>query len=127
MGVCAPVDDMEKCLLRDISLYLIGMNPQDRACPNCGSGDRHITASEEFKALEMTTLSKRPSGAKRYDERVKIGEKISGETRQPAKEHLIIDRKADRKYHHVEEHDKSGRWRTVHHHNGTLVKKKKRR
>jgi predicted RNA-binding Zn-ribbon protein involved in translation (DUF1610 family) len=102
------------------------LNPQDRACPNCGGGDRHITVSEEFKALEMTTLSKRPSGARKYEERVKIGEKISGETRQPAREHLIIDRKGDRKYHHVEEQDKSGQWRTMHHHDGSLIEKKKR-
>jgi len=68
----------------------------------------------------MTGLKEKAQGEPDYWRYTKSGEKISGSTSRPAREHLVIDRKRDHKYHHVEEQDESGQWVTVHHEDGAL-------
>jgi len=94
--------------------------PEDRLCPQCGSGDRDIVVSDQIRSFEMVTLDEYEPTERDYRRRIKAGEKISGETRRPAREHMIIDRVDHRKYHHVEEQDASGKWRIVEDHDGPL-------
>jgi len=68
----------------------------------------------------MVTVNQYGTRGKDYLRRTKVGEKISGKTRRPAREHMIVDRLVRRKYHHVEEQDESGKWRIVEHHDGPL-------
>lgn len=43
-----------------------------------------------------------------------------------AKEHLSIDIRGNRKFHHVEERNENGRWKVVHHEDEPLREHKKR-
>jgi hypothetical protein len=52
-----------------------------------------------------------------------VRSKVSKQGRE-AKEELTIDIAGNRKLHHVEEQDKSGRWSTVHHEDELLKEKK---
>jgi len=97
--------------------------PEDGLCPRCGSGDREIIASEQIGFLEMVRVDEYAPQRRDYQRRMKAGEKISGGSGRPAREHMIIDRVARRKYHHVEEQDESGKWRIVEHHDGPLSRK----
>lgn len=94
--------------------------PGDRLCPICGSGDRDIFVSDEGRGTETITIEDKKQGFRRFRLLRKWAEKISRKTRSPAQEYLEIDKEKRRKYHHVEEQDESGNWRTVHHHDGPL-------
>ena len=76
--------------------------------------------SNQIRSFEMVTVEEYEPTKTDYRWRIKVGEKISGETRRPAREHMIIDRVEGRKYHHVEEQDASGKWRIVEDHDGPL-------
>lgn len=97
---------------------LIGKN--DSICPFCGSTDRNIYSSDSSKVgclekLELKQLDE--SGFKKVD--LKSLNKISGETKRPTKEVLIIDRtdpNYTKKYHCIEELSESGEYEIAHHH-----------
>ncbi|MFH0849141.1 MAG: hypothetical protein V1857_06535 [archaeon] len=101
------------------------LTPEDKVCPNCGSGDREVTISNGLRVMEMITIKRIPAGKKNYVSLSKSGEKISGKTHRPAREDMTIDRGKKHKRHYVEEQDESGKWQVVRDYDGPLDEKKK--
>lgn len=89
------------------------MKPEMRVCPKCGSGDRNVTVTETGKCLEMIGVKQKDKGYHRFKKYSKQGEKI-GKNSRLARETLIIDKEAKRKYHIVEEQNAKGEWTVVH-------------
>ena len=89
------------------------LKPEMSACPKCGSRDRHITVTGSIKALGMVGVKQKAEGYHRFKKYSKQGEKMS-KTGKLARETLIIDKEAKRKYHVVEELNKKGEWVVVH-------------
>jgi hypothetical protein len=112
---------VNKCYCLDCGREL---TPDEKACPNCGSVRRHIrvTVYEQIKLRESVKVKVKDEvgkTARKFLSRNKISKHG-----KEAKEELSIDIRGDRKYHHVEEQDESGRWVTVHHEDQILKKKK---
>jgi len=78
-------------------------------CPRCGSGDRHVTFEDSAKALEMIGVKEKVKGYHKFKRYLRSGEKVSGHGKI-ARETLIIDKEAKRKYHVVEEQNEKGEW-----------------
>jgi uncharacterized OB-fold protein len=89
------------------------LKPEMEKCPKCGSRDRHVTLTDSIKALEMVRVKQKAEGYRRFKKYSKHGEKMS-KTGKPARETLIIDKEAKRKYHLVEEQNEKGEWVIVH-------------
>lgn len=65
--------------------------------------------------MESIAVREMEHGFKRYSRIRKWVEKISGKTKRPTHEILEIDKKKQRKHHHVEEQGEDGIWKVVHH------------
>jgi hypothetical protein len=104
-------------------------NPEDKICPECGNSHK-VGESYSAGTRSLTMLSGQliPAGKRKKDYVFlsKSGKKISGKTHHLAREQLVIDRLKHRKYHHVEELDESGQWKTKHHEDVPLGEKKKK-
>ncbi|MEM3660916.1 MAG: zinc ribbon domain-containing protein [Thermoproteota archaeon] len=89
------------------------LKPKMEKCPKCGSGDRYVIVTDSGKGLEMVGVKQKAEGNHRFKKYSKHGEKMS-KTGKPARETLIIDKEAKRKYHLVEEQNEKGEWVIVH-------------
>jgi hypothetical protein len=102
------------------------LTPNERPCSSCGSLRRciHITVSESIRLREGVKGKVKNKSGKTVHKFVSRS-KISKRGKE-AKEELSIDIRGNRKYHHVEEQDESGRWVTVHHEDQSLRGKKEK-
>jgi len=95
-----------------------------RPCPKCGSNVRKIKVTVEETLTFRTELRGKVKGksgqvASKFLKR----QKLSRHGKE-ASEELHIDVRGNRKFHHVEEKDKNGTWKTVHHEDEPLKKKR---
>ena len=103
------------------------LTADERPCSSCGGVRRtvHIVASAPVKPHESLKGKVRDQIGKTKSKFL-VRNKTSKHDKE-AKEELTIDITGNRKVHHVEEQDQSGRWVTVHHEDEPLKGKKKQR
>lgn len=87
-------------------------------CPNCGSTKRHyhVQVTTKIVVLDELKLKQKRKGVQGNIIKETYRNKISGGTKAPAKEYIIIDRSDNTKTvkkHHVKELI-DGQWVTVH-------------
>jgi len=93
----------------------------EKPCPSCGSEKKNHNIDVELEApstpgtdLELKVKSRNGIEGDTY----KLKHKISGKSKRPAKDIMIIDRKHrcfTKKIHHVEEANEAGKYEVVHH------------
>lgn len=102
------------------------LTADEKPCPSCGSVKRtiHIFVSGTVEARASLKGEVRDQ-TRKTKSKFYVRNKVSKQGKQ-AKEELTIDIAGNRKFHHVEEKDKNGRWTTVHHEDEPLKKKQKK-
>jgi hypothetical protein len=93
-------------------------------CTNCGNKFKtHFVTLHETLELTTAVRGKIKDKAGHVTSKFLKREKLSRHGKK-AVEELHIDIKGDRKLHHVEEKNKNGTWKTVHHEDEKLKKRK---
>jgi len=97
-----------------------------KSCPKCGSNkiSKRVIVSDTIKirtGLKLTVKDKSKKITRKYLSRQKVSKHG-----KEAKEELTIDIAGNRKYHHVEEQEKNGNWKVVHHEDKPLKDEKTR-
>jgi predicted ATP-dependent serine protease len=101
------------------------LNPAVKCCPKCGSNRKNV----KITAGETLTLQPRELRGKVKEKSGKVVSKFLKRLKRSkygkeANEELHINIRENRKVHHVEEKDKDGSWKTVHHEDEPLKKKR---
>lgn len=92
------------------------LKPDNSCCPSCGSQNKVINAYEKPRMHEMLDLKVKASGYKKFKKRLRHGEKIAGESQQPAQEFDAYDKECNIRCHIVVEQDLNGEYKLVHCH-----------
>ena len=101
------------------------LNPDERVRPNCGSAIRHVHVSVSNGIRMREGIKGKVKDAVGKTKRKFLSREKISKLGKEAREELSIDIAGNRKFHHVEEQDESGKWVTVHHENEPLRKKRK--
>jgi predicted nucleic acid-binding Zn-ribbon protein len=103
-----------------------GLSSEQKSCPICGSNKRrvYVTVSNGIK-LRDCVKGKVKDVSGKTKRKFLARQKVSKHGKE-AREQLDIDIKGNRKYHHVEELDKSGNWIVVHHEDEPLKRRRKK-
>jgi len=95
-----------------------------KCCPKCGSKRKKINVIvEEVLTVRTELRGKVKEKSGKVVSKFLKRQKLSKHGKE-ANEELHINIRENRKFHHVEEKDQNGSWKTVHHEDEPLKKKR---